>query len=430
MVITDEKVEEWVFPKSRIKDTRWLVEQIKEIDSEKSHNLCFVLGSGASVESGIPTGQQMEMNWMNDLMGVKRSGEDRTYKESYTRKLADEMISENRLKASSFDEIKKSWDDARENGTPMDSKYYFDVYKLRFEHFPDKAYRFLEKAMEGCEPSLGYYSLALMLTNNNDNNLVLTTNFDSLTEDALFIYTSKKPLVIGHEALVGYLDISLKRPIVAKLHNSLLLGPKSDPNEVSKLSEIWKEALRDIFKKYTPVVIGYGGGDNSLMEFLKHEANLDYGVFWCYYRDEIPDQDILKFIDKNNGHLVKTDGFDSVMLALGNGLFPGELDPAKADALFEGRCRDRNDFYNEHWKKLNPDDPIEKDLLDKAKDTEEAREKEGKLTAMDYIRRAFRAKDEARYAEAIESFSKALILDPNDHINRYNRGTECRVRSV
>ena len=62
---------------------------------------------------------------------------------------------------------------------------------MRF--FPDyqNGSAFLERTLERAQPSLGYYPLAALLANTR-NNLVITTNFDSLVEDALFIYTDKK----------------------------------------------------------------------------------------------------------------------------------------------------------------------------------------------------------------------------------------------
>ena len=105
---------------------------------------------------------------------------------------------------------------ARKQKKPIPSEYYFDIYKLRF--YPNKrnGYRYMERLMEPCEPSVGYHTLALLLTENNQNNLVITTNFDSLVEDALFLYTMKKPLVVNHESLAGYIESDIQRPIVAK----------------------------------------------------------------------------------------------------------------------------------------------------------------------------------------------------------------------
>ena len=66
--------------------------------------------------------------------------------------------------------------------------------------------------------------MAIMLTDKGRNNLVITTNFDSLVEDALFMYTSSKPLVINHELLADYAgDPNISRPIIAKVHRGIFL---------------------------------------------------------------------------------------------------------------------------------------------------------------------------------------------------------------
>ena len=82
-----------------------------------------------------------------------------------------------------------AWQRAKKEGGQIPSSYYFDIYTLRFFPNPRNGYSYLEKIMERCDPSLGYHTLAKLLTEGNLNNLVITTNFDSLVEDALFLYT-------------------------------------------------------------------------------------------------------------------------------------------------------------------------------------------------------------------------------------------------
>ena len=63
----------------------------------------------------------------------------------------------------------------------------------------------LSGLMEHADPSFGYHPLARLLTDEYNNNLVITTNFDSLVEDALFLYTDQKPLTINHELTADYI---------------------------------------------------------------------------------------------------------------------------------------------------------------------------------------------------------------------------------
>ena len=48
------------FPKSRILSAKRLSQLIQE-SNENGERFCFILGSGASVESGIPSGNTLEM---------------------------------------------------------------------------------------------------------------------------------------------------------------------------------------------------------------------------------------------------------------------------------------------------------------------------------------------------------------------------------
>ena len=67
---------------------------------------------------------------------------------------------------------------------------------------------------------------------------------------------------------VSYIRAALRRPLVAKIHRDLLLNPLSEPGEIDKLSDGWDRALKLILNSYTPIVIGYGGNDGSLMGLM------------------------------------------------------------------------------------------------------------------------------------------------------------------
>ena len=54
------------FPSYKILKPDDLADLIRESNSNNLR-FCFILGSGASVESGIPSGGVLEMTWMNEL---------------------------------------------------------------------------------------------------------------------------------------------------------------------------------------------------------------------------------------------------------------------------------------------------------------------------------------------------------------------------
>ncbi len=283
---------------------------------------CFILGAGASKTSGIPTGEELAKQWHGEI-----------------------------LEQCSKEEIKELKKRLGVRSTKPSSRAYFDLYAMRF--FPDyqNGSAFLERTLERAQPSLGYYPLAALLANTR-NNLVITTNFDSLVEDALFIYTDKRPIVISHELLAQYINFNTSRPIIAKLHRGLFFDPLNRAEQVNGLSKQWKDILREAFKRYTPVVIGYAGGDHSLMDFLKETECLS-GLYWCYRHDE-PPEEIQKVVERHSGYFIPIEGFDEMMYLMGQRF--GYTDPCEhIESAAEQRVRD----YQEQVKAFQDFIPIE-----------------------------------------------------------------------
>ena len=409
------------FSKSRILSAKRLSKLIKEATENGEQRFCFILGSGASVESGIPSGSSLEMQWMDCLMG--RSG-DRgmpAMDEEETRRLASDLYIEKEMEHE-FSEIEAAWKRAKQEGRAISSEYYFDIYRLRFHANPRKGYGYLEKIMERCDPSLGYHTLAKLLTENNQNNLVITTNFDSLVEDALFLYTDKKPLVVSHESLVDYMDANIQRPIVAKVHRGLMYAPFNSPDTTNELKAEWQTALNHALNTYTPIVIGYAGGDHSLMSFLEDEhTDMRKGVYWCYRGkpdlSDLPEEKIQKFVEKRNGFFVAIDGFDALMVEIGKVMYGDAIRPGLTAEHLRKRYDKRAQQYNQQWEELNKKPEMQKALqeMNKAeRREEEQREKEQALTVSDYIRRGNRAYDEGRQQDAMKEYLKAIELYPEN----------------
>lgn len=413
-------------PGIRNMSTYQLIQQIAESNGNGTR-FCFILGSGASVESGIPSGTTLEKRWMDCIMGEADDYPAKRKNPSDSLRLAKDL-KEAKLIKYDFSKIVSNWSNCCRDPSnkQMSSEYYFDIYKLRF--YPDKAngYRYLERIIEGCEPSIGYYPLSLMLTENNQNNLVITTNFDSLVEDALSMFSEKKPLVVGHESLAGFISTDIQRPIIAKVHRSLFYDPFNTPETTDHLSDEWKKALRIVFHTYTPIVIGYAGGDGSLMTFLEDEAtSMRHGIFWCYRGTDIPEKRVLKLVEKKNGFFVHIDGFDALMLEIGKEFFHDKIHPTNTQKILKERVEKRVENYNKRWNDLNKTPELKNIIsqLDQLEQlNEEAREKEGKLTYWDHMRRANNAADEGQYEKAIQEYTEAITLRHDSAIAYNNRG--------
>lgn len=267
------------------------IQEIKDVsDGHHPRKFCFVLGAGASISSGIKSGQELVDIW-DDKLRIRN-------KSSYLKWRSEYGITD-------------------ENKYSFYSQYYEHYYK----RYPKDGYNFLEKLMENAIPSAGYVILSYLLSQTK-NNVVITTNFDHLTEDAINYYTQTMPMVIGHESLSHYISKPINRPTVIKIHRDLLFDPANTVNEVDKLHDNWKKALNTILSEYHPIFIGYAGNDNSLMDLLieQGEAFADNRLccpYWMLYGDEKPVGKVHDFLEKSNGYFIHHNGFDEVMFLIG-----------------------------------------------------------------------------------------------------------------
>lgn len=288
---------------------------------------CFVLGAGASKSSDIRTGEEMMREWREYLC---EKGPD------YIQDCAKEL----RLQ-------EKDYCPLFEDDYVLNNDDYFTLFDLRFAGEPNVAYTYLEKEMEGKYPSYGYFPLAMLLSN-TENRLVITTNFDTLLEDALYTYTFKHPLVVGHESLASYIGSDARRPVIAKIHRDLLFRPFNRKEDMDKLQSEWEQPLCNALSRYIPIVIGYAGGDHTFMSLLQ-EIKLN-GIYWCYLGDT-PPKKITDIVAQHNGYLVKILGFDELMFQLGD-RFAKEAEFRDPCQYMREQAETRCDIYQQNLDKI------------------------------------------------------------------------------
>ena len=267
------------------------IEEMKEVtDGFHPRKFCFVLGAGASKSSGIKSGQELVRVWDKEL----RERNERAYHQWRKEKaITDENM----------------------------FSFYSQYYEKRFYRCPTDGYNYIEKIMESATPSAGYVMLAHLLTK-TPHNVVITTNFDHLAEDAVNYYAQNTPLVIGHEALSHYISGQPVRPTIIKIHRDLLFDPKSKSEDLERLPDSWKNALELIFTNYHPIFIGYAGNDKSLMDFLIENAEKfahdewKY-PYWMLYKTDPLEGKVREFLEKSEGLYIFHGGFDEVFIQLG-----------------------------------------------------------------------------------------------------------------
>lgn len=266
--------------------------QIKEDDA--SRRFCFILGAGASVSSDIPGAAALAKTWLSEMYERSTDAEKMS---------SDEWFKRCKHGIKNFDDNDHA-------------AMYFEIYKARFSQNPQDGCRRLEQLMEKGKPSYGYYVLAYILAKTNDN-LVVTVNFDNLIADALYFYGRSHPIICGHDRVAPLMPTAPHRPMVIKVHHDIYLDPLSDPDAMQKLGEGFQAKLPEFLKSYTPIVIGYGGNDGSLMKGLLDCDRIAGGVYWCMRGDEKPPNSVINLLAKHRGSIVRIPSFDGFMAQLG-----------------------------------------------------------------------------------------------------------------
>ena len=259
-----------------------LLRSITDNLSGEGTRFAFLLGAGASSSSGIGTAAELARKWVEQLK------ED-----------DPEVLHE--LGISDGDEASKM------------AQAYSAIYQYRFSLNPADGYQELEKVITApnVEPSLGYIILAKLMLETS-NNLVLTVNFDRLTETALLTLFKHHAKVIYHESMLPIIRLSDRKPAVVKIHNDIFFQPMSEDKDISTLSDVWKDKVDEILNTYHLIVLGYGGNDREgLMKHLTKAADPNR-VYWCY----LEEYDIPEPVIERKYYCVQIDGFDQFMFAL------------------------------------------------------------------------------------------------------------------
>ncbi len=314
----------------------------QEVHAAEDRRFAFILGAGASLDSGIPMAGQLVGRWLQELHDREDHEDDPLAVWATAANLGIEGFEYQRA-----------------------VEFYSQVFARRFADHPEEGYTYLERILHGHDPSFGYSVLAQVLASTR-HRVVITTNFDNLVADALAIYTDTLPFVCGHESLASFVRINPRRPLVVKIHRDLLLAPKNRADEIAVLPDVLVRSLRDLLGSYTPIVIGYGGNDGSLMGLLRdvlQPGDIPGGIYWCYWAGGgQPGEPILEVIRRHHGALIPIQGFDELMLQLNERLGYQRMDQRIADRANERVREYRKSFERLHRRVYpRPDLPTAED---------------------------------------------------------------------
>lgn len=253
-------------------------------------NYAFFLGAGASISANIPSAGELVKKWLPQLHQLKHSTE-------------------------------AGWEQwAHEHYPDWDNNpaaHYATVMQTLFP-LEEERQREIENIVETGKPGFAYATLASLMTHKKlgrQTNVILTTNFDDLVADALYLYTNQKPLMIGHNALANFIRPSQKRPLVIKLHGDAKLAPKNTDGETQKIDQQTTDAVHGLLQETGLIFSGYGGNDESITKLLKElpSNSLHWGIFWLN-AEKPANPELQKWLEERNAVWVKHNNFDELMM--------------------------------------------------------------------------------------------------------------------
>jgi len=289
---------------------RWFKD---ELEAGNRGKFAFFLGSGCSISSGIPGARTLVEDWLSRLF----------------RRITG--------KAGPPDKVwlKREFP-AYDPANPAAS--YAAVMRKLFPLVAQRQQE-IERIVGVKDPGFGYAVFAALISHETFGpkcNLVLTTNFDDMVADALYLYTQKKPLVIAHESLAGFAETGGTRPLVMKIHGDALLAPKNLESETCELDAAVRGVLTAQLKDRGLIFLGYGGNDtgvSSILQVLPAGA-LKWGVYWV--NESPPGAELQRWLaSRNDAWWVKHLKFDELMLLVRAEFGLAHPDEARFDRLME-----------------------------------------------------------------------------------------------
>lgn len=279
-------------------------------DQNDTH-FVFWIGAGCSISSGIPGAASLVTDrWLPQLQRI-RGGGDLDLKDWAAQAFPGYDVNDPATK-------------------------YGEIMGELFIH-PEARQREVEALCDGRYPGFGYAVLAALLARQDGLfNVALTTNFDDLIADAMYVFTEARPLVIPDESLAGFIRPTRMRPLVVKVHGDHRLSPRNTVKETGELKKGISEGIHDLLHDRGVIFIGYGGNDAGIAEVLRAlpRPALPLGVWWV--NPSRPEGGLRSWLEERDAIWVETRGFDELML-----LFRDEFDldppsPNKFERVFAG----------------------------------------------------------------------------------------------
>lgn len=299
-------LDELIHKKRTIADLIRFIGNTTESDDNgtiKTPNYSILLGAGASITSGIRSGQTLIKDWKQEVYDELNTDENVTIEEYFMPGKAPSWYEE--------------------------SNAYSVLFENRFDLQRHRR-MFVEREVSNAKPSMGYAYL-VKLIENGFFNTVFTTNFDDLLNEAFYRFSNNRPIVCAHDSSISGVTVTSTRPKIIKLHGDYLYeNIKATLRETESLETNMKLKFQEFAKDFGLIVIGYSGQDRSIMDILNYllqkEDYFKNGIFWCIKKGDYNiSNELKKLLWKDRVYYVEIDGFDELFAELNHRLNKGQL---------------------------------------------------------------------------------------------------------
>ncbi|HZB43893.1 MAG TPA: tetratricopeptide repeat protein, partial [Pyrinomonadaceae bacterium] len=276
--------------------------------------------------------------------------------------------------------------------------------------------RYIESIIENRAPSFGYVVLANLMASNHINTII-TTNFDDLVYSACTTFTGIRPIVYAYGVMASEMRLTAQRPKILKLHGDYLYSAlKNTGTELGEQDANMARQLRQVLSEYGLVVVGYGGGDKSVMDVLSDISERN-DLYWCIRRGEKINDRVEKLLRDKRGFLVEIEGFDEMMNEVRRTV---EFDVKKMLGSIDERRNQIIEHLERFEQKYSAD--ILGDIVEAAKEPATKAVEDKKITALEFAVNAYNAAEAKDLPAAVELYRKAIEIDPNYAIAHNNLG--------
>lgn len=241
--------------------------------NERSHNLMWLLGAGASATSGIPTAGDLVWDFKRMIFCTEQKVSIRACQDLHDVRLQQKL-------QRHFDTDGKF--------PPLNTESeYAEFFSAAYPDEADRR-RYIDRMVSQATASYGHFALAVLLALGKAR-IVWTTNFDKNVEDSaakVFQTTAKLAVAtLDSPKLADECVLEERWPLLVKLHGDFQSRRlKNTADELVKQDERLRRCLIETCKRFGIIVIGYSGRDNSVMEALEQAIDegrgYPSGLFW------------------------------------------------------------------------------------------------------------------------------------------------------